>query len=124
VGGLWSLFAAALDGRVAAVAAQDALFSYTALLNHGVRYPASVYLFNVLKHLDLAQVIAACAPRPVYIHPVDGLRRACSEGEVSIAFKPAREAFSLSRAKANFFQVGAAKNGQNIPKWLDEVLNR
>ncbi len=124
VGGLWGLYAAALDNRVAAVAAQDTLFSYTALLKHGVRYPASVYLFDVLKHFDLARVIAACVPRPVYIHPVDGLRRACSERKVSIALKPARKAFSLARAKTNVFQVATAKDGQSIPKWLEEVLIR
>jgi cephalosporin-C deacetylase-like acetyl esterase len=122
VGGLWVLYAAALDGRVAAVAAQNTLFSYTALLNHSVHYPASVYLFNVLKSFDLAHVIAACAPRPVYLHPVDGLRRTCSELEISIPLKPARDAYSLSHAKDNFFQISVAEKDQSIPKWLDEVL--
>ena len=82
VGGLWGLYAAALDGRVAAVVAKDSLFSYAALLNHGARYPASVYLFDVLNHFDLAHVIAACAPRPVYLRPVDGYRKPCSEGAI------------------------------------------
>jgi len=122
VAGLWGLYAAALDGRVSAVAAQDTLFSYTALLNHGVRYPASVYLFDVLKHFDMAHVIALCAPRPVYLHPVDGLRRACTEREVATALQPAREAFSLACANANCFKVATVVDEQSIPEWLDEVL--
>jgi hypothetical protein len=107
---------------VAAVAAQDTLFSYTALLNHSVHYPASVYLFNVLKSFDLAHVIAACAPRPLYLHPVDGLRRTSLGREISIPLKPARDAYSLSHAKDNFFQISVAEKDQSIPKWLDEVL--
>jgi cephalosporin-C deacetylase-like acetyl esterase len=124
VGGLWALFAAALDGRVAAVAAQDVLYSYLALLEQDARYPASVYLFDVLKHFDLAHVMASCAPRPVYLRPVDGLRRKSTERDVASALRPARKAFRLAGANANYFQVAPLEAGQSIPKWLDDVLGR
>lgn len=123
VGGMWALYAAALDGRVAAVVARDTLCTYGDLLKHSVRYPASVYLFNVLNQLDLAHVIASCAPRPVYLRPVDGLRRLHPERETSAPLQPAREAFSLTGANANFFQVASQENESGIPKWLDEVLS-
>jgi hypothetical protein len=122
VGGLWALYAAALDQRVAAVALEDAPYSYTCLLDHGARFPASAYLFNVLKQFDLAHVIASCAPRPVYIHPVDGRRRPCTKREVATALQPASEAFALAGASANFFRVASSKNEQNISKWLQTVL--
>jgi cephalosporin-C deacetylase-like acetyl esterase len=123
VGGLWALYAAALDRRVAAVAIQEAPYSYSCLLDHGARYPASVYLFDVLKQFDLAHVIASCAPRPVYLSPVDGWRRPCTEGEVATALQPVREAFSLAGGCSNCFQVATLENEQSISKWLDSVLN-
>jgi hypothetical protein len=84
---------------------------------------ASVYLFDVLKKYDLAHIIAACAPRPVYLRPVDGLRRACSEREVATALQPAGEAFSLSGADTNCFHIASLEDAQSIPTWLDEVFN-
>jgi hypothetical protein len=124
VGGLWALYAAALDSRVAAAVVQDAPYSYICLLDHGARYPASVYLFDVLKQFDLAHVIAACAPRPVYFQPVDGWRRPCSEQQVAAALQPAKEAFSQSGARSNCFQVASLENQQSISKWLETVLTR
>jgi len=123
VGGLWGLYATSLDGRVAAVVARNTLFSYVPLLKQGAHYPASVYLFDVLRHFDLAHVIAACAPRPVYLRPVDGLRQACTKREVKYMLKPAREAFSHSNAAANCFKVATLEDEQSIPNWLDEALH-
>ena len=123
VGGLWGLYAAAMDGRVAAVAARNTLYSYSALLKPGTRFPASVYLFDVLKHFDIAHVIAACAPRPVYFHPMDGYRQKCTKHAVATALQPAKEAFSLSCSTANDFQISTSEDVRRIPKWLDKVLN-
>ena len=123
VGGLWGLYAAALDGRVAAVAAYNALYSYSALLKHGARYPASAYLFDVLNHFDLAHVIAACAPRPVYLRHVDGYQHACTEGEVTPALQPARDAFSLASASPICFLAACLGDERRISSWLYEVLN-
>lgn len=123
VGGLWGLYAAAMDGRVAGVAAQNTLYSYSALLKQGASHPASVYLFDVLRHFDIAHVIAACAPRPVYLHPVDGFRRKCAKREAADALQPAKEAFSLCFANANNFQASTSEDVRRIPKWLKNVLN-
>jgi len=123
VGGLWALYAAALDRRVAAVAAMDVLYSYTCLLDHGARFPASVYLFDVLKEFDLDHLIASIAPRPVYLRPVDGWRRPCTSSELDTSFRLAREAFSLTGACNEEFQVSSAGNMQSIFKWLHNILN-
>ncbi|MDR3560638.1 MAG: acetylxylan esterase, partial [Negativicutes bacterium] len=123
VGGLWALYAAALDRRVAAAVVEEAPYSYTCLLEHGARFPASVYLFDVLKHFDLAHVMASCAPRPVYLRPVDGWRRACSAGEVEQALQAAKGAFSLAGARPDCLRVVSTENEQSISSWLDAVLN-
>lgn len=124
MGGLWGLYATALDGRVAAVVALDTLYSYKALLEQGARYPASVYLFDVLKHFDLAHVIAACAPRPVYLRPVDGFQQPCSDYEVVTALRTTREIFSLSGVGSRWFKVAASNKRRELIKWLDGVLKR
>jgi cephalosporin-C deacetylase-like acetyl esterase len=124
VGGLWGLHAAALDGRVAAVVAEKTLFSYRALLEPGARFPASVYIFDMLRHYDLVHVIGACAPRPVYLHPVDGLRKECSQGDALPALKPAMEAFLHYNVPANYLMVAAGDDEKGISGWLDEVLHR
>jgi dienelactone hydrolase len=124
VGGVWALHAAALDGRVAAAAAWKTLFSYKALLEPGGRHPASVYLFDVLRQYDLAQVIDAIAPRPVYFLPVDGQRRECAQDRVLSTFMPAREAFSLSGAATDSFKVANAEGVNDLTAWLDTALDR
>jgi cephalosporin-C deacetylase-like acetyl esterase len=123
VGGLWGLYAAALDGRVAAVVAWDALYSYSELLRHGAHYPASVFLFDVLNHFDLADVIASCAPRPVYLRPVDGFRRASHHQKVITALQPAKAVFSQYDAGASCLHIAAVET-VGISKWLDKVLMR
>jgi cephalosporin-C deacetylase-like acetyl esterase len=123
VGGLWALHAAALDGRVAAAVAGNTLYSYKALLDHGARYPASTYLFDVLNQFDLAHVVAACAPRPVYLQPVDGWRRPCRPSEITAALQPARQAFALAGASSNELYIPTPEMANSLPQWLDNVLD-
>jgi cephalosporin-C deacetylase-like acetyl esterase len=124
VGGLWGLYAASLNDRVAAVVALETIYSYKALLVNGANYPASVYLFDILKHLDLAHVIAACAPCPVYLQPVDGRRQPCVNSDIAVALQPAREAFALSGVSAETFKVSTSTKRRKLTKWLDLVLDR
>jgi cephalosporin-C deacetylase-like acetyl esterase len=122
VGGLWALYAAALDGRVAAVVALDTLISYKALLMPGVHFPASIYLFDVLRYFDLAYVIGSFAPRPVFIRPVNGHHQPCTRSEVAAALRPAREVFSMAGTAPNRFKVTITENQLAVPNWLDDVL--
>jgi cephalosporin-C deacetylase-like acetyl esterase len=122
VGGLWALYAAALDGRVAAAIALDSLYSYTELCAHSARYPVSVYLFDVLHHFDLAHVMAACAPRPVYLRPVDGQRQPTADSRTISELQPASRAFALAGAVPEWFTIDARKSTQSISQWLDKVL--
>ena len=123
VGGLWALYAAALDRRVAAAVAQEALCSYWALLDHGARYPASVYLFDVLRQYDLAHVVAACAPRPVFLGPVDGWRRPCRSADLADVLQPAYQAFALAGARSSELYIPTAGSDSSVSQWLDAVLD-
>jgi cephalosporin-C deacetylase-like acetyl esterase len=123
VGGLWALYAAALDGRVGAAVALDTLYSYTEICVHSARYPASVYLFDVLNHFDLAHVMAACAPRPVYLRLVDGRRQPCEASRARSDLQPASSVFALAGAGVDRFYIDSRKSTQNIPQWLDTVLD-
>jgi cephalosporin-C deacetylase-like acetyl esterase len=122
VGGLWSLYAAALDERVAAAVALDTLYSYQALLEPGASAPASVYLFDILGHFDLSDVIAACAPRPVYLRPVDGRRRLRQAALVAAALWRASRAFGYSGAGRGGFRITSSRNHKDLIRWLDKVL--
>ncbi len=122
VGGLWGLYAAALDGRVAAVVAWDTLYSYLALLEDNTRFPASVYLFDVLKNFDISDVIAACAPRPVYLRPIDGQCRICNKRKVKNLLKSAKAVFAMADAKAARFHVSTHRDERSILTWLNKVL--
>jgi len=122
VGGLWSLFAAAIDERVSAVVVQDAPYSYKCLLDHSSNYPASVYLFDVLNHFDLPDVISSCFPRPVYISPVDGYRRPYDQLLVDSLLNNIKETYSYAELPTNFFQVALSSDESRISMWLKTVL--
>jgi len=64
MGGLWCLYAAALDPRIRALICVRSLISYRSLTQvDRYRYGADIFVPDVLLHLDLPQVAAAIAPR-------------------------------------------------------------
>jgi cephalosporin-C deacetylase-like acetyl esterase len=123
LGGLWSLFAAALDDRLAGVVALDTLVSYKALLRSGVRYPASIYLFDVLRLFDIPAVIGSLAPRPVYIRPQNGLHRPCTKSEAAATLLPARMAYTIARVHESHFKITSSKDQRRLLDWLGLVLD-
>jgi len=76
-GGLWVLYAAALDSRIQDTTCERCLISYRELARtdrylHG----ASVFVRDVLKHFDLPQVAASISDRLLKIvAPVDAMKR-------------------------------------------------
>ncbi len=122
VGGLLALYATALDGRVAGAIALDIPLSYTALLPSGALFPASVYLFDVLRHYDLPHVVAACAPRPVLIRPVDGFRRPCRVQECKVMLDLIARAYQLADAGAGAFGMLTIDSTESLSHWLSQAL--
>lgn len=70
-----ALLAAAMIPGVGSVIVDQPLVTYHDLVSHKVRWSASAYLPRVLQSVDLAQVIAAIAPRKVLLfNPINGFR--------------------------------------------------
>jgi cephalosporin-C deacetylase-like acetyl esterase len=76
-GALWSLFAAALDPRVLSVVCENGLLSYGSLTRvDRYLYSADIFVPNILRHMDLPQVAACIADRPlVLLSPLDAMKR-------------------------------------------------
>ena len=88
-GALWSLFAAALDTRIASLTAERMLLSYKTLASSD-RYlhNASAFLKDGLLHTDLPQVAALVAPRPVtLIDPVDPMKRVVNAATAATIYR-------------------------------------
>lgn len=102
--GLWCLYAAALDPRVRSLICVRSLLSYRAL-THVDRYlyGADVFVPEILPHLDLPQVAAAVAPRPLtLIEPVDSMKRTADSAKVEETYRWARAAYTAAAADKYF----------------------
>lgn len=87
-GGLWCLYAAALDPRIRSLICVKNLLSYRTLTSvDRYLYGADIFIPDVLKHFDLPQIAAAMVPRPLaLILPTDPMK-------TTVAGSAAREAF-------------------------------
>jgi len=122
-GGLLALYAAALDERLAAAALWETPLSYRSLITERPDFPASVYLFDVLNHFDVHDLMAALAPRPLLLaDPLDGGRRPLAVGEVEEACRWPRQAYAAFQAEAHGLQVLAnpeqPATPEEIAAWL------
>jgi hypothetical protein len=125
--GLWALYAAALDERLAASVVWQAPVSYHSLIVEWPGFPASVYVFDVLHHFDLPQLMAAVAPRPLLVaDAVDGERQPVSKEEVTTLCRWPAAVYQLLQTGQDAWQVLADGDGgtspQTIAAWLKEHL--
>jgi hypothetical protein len=76
-GGLWALFAAALDDRIRSVTAERMLLSYKSLtMSDRYAHNAGSLIKDVLLETDLPQIASMLAPRSVtLVDPVDAMKR-------------------------------------------------
>jgi cephalosporin-C deacetylase-like acetyl esterase len=82
--GLLALYAAALDERIAAAVLWQSPLSYRTLIQERPDFPPSVFLFDVLRHFDLPDLMAAVAPRALLVaEPVDGRRQRLAQAEAT-----------------------------------------
>jgi cephalosporin-C deacetylase-like acetyl esterase len=93
MGGMWCLYAAALDPRIRSLICVQSLLSYRSLTQvDRYRYGADVFVPDVLLHFDLPQVAAAIAGRPLtLIQPRDAMKNTAEAGA-------AEEAYNWTRA--------------------------
>jgi hypothetical protein len=124
VGGLLGLYAAALDERLAAAAMWQAPLSYRSLILEQPGFPASTYLFDVLNHFDLPQLMAAVAPRALLVaEPVDGVREPLDPDAVKAALSWPDQVYHLLGAPRVDCQVsGATPPGRTAPTQIAEWM--
>lgn len=93
MGGLWCLYAAALDPRIRSLICVQSLLSYQSLTQvDRYRYGADIFVPDVLLHLDLPQVAAAVVGRPLtLIQPTDAMKN-------TVDANAAEETYSWTRA--------------------------
>lgn len=97
-GALLAIVAAAADSRVAVVAAAGPVYAYRAFLEQPefVLDPALI-IPGILGRLDVADLVAAVAPRPLLIvNPLTGQAGLVDEGRFLEAYRGSRDAFELT----------------------------
>jgi hypothetical protein len=93
--GLLALFVAALDDSVQSTVVWEAPVSYKSMIVQQPGFPPSTYLFDVLNHFDLPQLMAMVAPRSLLLaSPVDGSRGSLPAGRVAEALEWPRRVYS------------------------------
>lgn len=101
---LWCLYAAAFDERIRRLTCDQCLLSYRSIAE-GDRYlySADVFIPNVLLHLDLPEVAAAMAPRPLkFVAPQDAMKKTVDSTRAYGVYQLTREAYDACGAAANF----------------------
>ena len=101
---LWCLYAAAFDERIRHLTCDQCLLSYRSL-TEGDRYlySADVFIPDVLLHLDLPEVAAAIAPRPLkFVAPQDAMKKTVDSTRASEVYQSTREAYQICGAAAGF----------------------
>lgn len=97
LGGLIVLYAAALDERIASVAATRSLLSYEAVVENELythRFPT--FAPGLLRDFDLPEVAAMVAPRPLLLaNPVDQVHRIAPPSDVEKTYNPTATAYKL-----------------------------
>jgi hypothetical protein len=101
LGARLALLSALIDDRVWAVRARGGLVSHRSLLARPfVHVPYDAVVPGAATAGDLADVVAALAPRKVILEGmVDGLNRKVPLKEVEKAFEPARKAYREAKAE-------------------------
>lgn len=88
MGGMWCLYAAAIDPRIRSLISVQSLLSYRALTEvDRYRYGADVFVPDVLLHFDLPQVAATFTDRSLtLIQPLDAMKNPVEAGAANQAY--------------------------------------
>jgi pimeloyl-ACP methyl ester carboxylesterase len=102
--GLWCLYAAALDVRIRSLICVRSLISYRSLAQADrYLYGADVFVPEILLHLDLPQVAAAVAPRPLtLIEPADAMKKIVDSAQAEENYLWTRAAYEAAASDKHF----------------------
>ncbi|MEM3407795.1 MAG: prolyl oligopeptidase family serine peptidase [Nitrososphaerota archaeon] len=123
--GLLALLAASLDERLENVFVNYTLYSFRSLIREKQIFPASVFLFNILRYFDLPQIISSIAPRYLTLsNLVDGLGYPVPMEYIKKEYSFLLNVYKLLEAKNNI-QISAIPSKiliKNLQKWFREQL--
>ena len=122
LGGLLSLLGALYEDRVSAVSISGGLAAYSSVLDNAFTYvPGDVIVPGILKNGDLPDVMAAIAPRPLFLQGlVDGKNRILPTSSLRSSLAPAIEAY---RDSAGHLQLEPEGGSSHVSEWLRTTLN-
>jgi len=122
-GALWTLYAAALDPKIAQVVLVRGLSDYKSLVDHRRQnHHPSLFLPGLIKDFDLPHVAACVAPRTlVIINAVNQRREALPVEDVATTYRFTAEIYKQLDAAENFRVLNTASLPETIAA-LDETL--
>jgi cephalosporin-C deacetylase-like acetyl esterase len=123
MGGLWCLYAAALDPRIRSLICVQSLLSYRSLTQvDRYRYGADVFVPDVLLHLDLPQVAAAISSRPLtLVQPKDAMKSTVGTDAAEEAYQWTRATYEAAGV-GKLFQIESQGDGLDTPEhYLDLI---
>ncbi|MGH9326085.1 MAG: hypothetical protein ACRD2B_05280, partial [Terriglobia bacterium] len=123
MGGLWCLYAAALDPRIRALICVRSLLSYRCLTQvDRYVYGADVFIPDVLLDLDLPQVAGAMAVRPLaLVLPTDAMKNVVEVGVARETYQCALGAYK-SAGLENLLLIESKAAGLETPDhYLDLI---
>jgi hypothetical protein len=123
MGGLLALLTALYDDEVLAVRVRGGLISYRSVLQDRFCYvPLDVIVPGILENADLADVVAALAPRAVLLEsPVDGKDRTVAAAAAASQLAAALTAYKGASSRL-LIRAHAAK--PEFAAWIATQLSR
>lgn len=123
MGGLWCLYAAALDPRLFSLISVRSLLSYRALTQvDRYLFGANVLVPDVLLHCDLPQVAAALSGRPLaLLLPTDAMKRVVGRASAQEAYSWTKATYQAAGLE-NLFRIESEETGLDDPKYLLSLI--
>lgn len=122
-GGPWCLYAAALDPRIRSLICVRSLLSYRSLTSvDRYLYDAGVFIPGVLLQLDLPQVAAALAGRPLaLVLPTDAMKNVVDSGAARAEYATTRAAYEAAGA-TSAFRIESKGTALETPEHYMELM--
>jgi hypothetical protein len=122
LGGLLALFGALYEDGVKAVAVRRSLTSFVSILEDRFAYvPGDVIVPGIVKAGDLADVVAAVAPRPVLLEALrDGRNRVVADDALRTGYAGALDQYRTSPAGSLVIRSQEAK--PQLAEWIAGAL--
>jgi len=111
ISALTSLFAGAIDNRIAGVFSENQLYSFIDLLNGDSRFSSSIYLYDILSKFDIPEVASLIFPKPlVILNPVDRKNKMIARKKILDSFHHAKVTYERFGNKSKLILQHSIEN--------------